>query len=132
MRLTLLTFLLPTLALAHQTPLPAFQRAGPLIGVAEPIPAPPYTVRWQYKAHSKDGDRASVAFNTTIAGGLALVADTTSKLHTHDLITREPKWTYITEGAFGTPPLVLINKISLGNLDGLLHCIEFSTGQKTR
>src|SRR5688500_8828101 len=131
MRLTRRPLLLPTRALAQQPPLPAFQGAGPLIGVAEPIPAPPYTVRWQFKAQSKDGDRASVAFNPTIANGLALVPDTTGNLHALDLVTGKPKWTYTTEGAFETTPLVLNGKIYLGDLDGLLHCIDFSTGQKT-
>jgi outer membrane protein assembly factor BamB len=123
---------LGSVALSAQppAPLPAFQGGGPLLGVAEPIPAPPYTVRWQFKAQAKDGDRTSIENNPTIAAGLALVPDAAGNLNAIDLVTGKPKWTYASEGGFATTPLVLSGKIYLGDLDGVLHCIDASSGVK--
>jgi outer membrane protein assembly factor BamB len=40
------------------------------------------------------------------------------------------KWAYKSEGGFATTPLVQNGKLYLGDLDGLLHCIDAATGKR--
>jgi outer membrane protein assembly factor BamB len=109
--------------------LPAFQGGGPLRGVGEPVPPPPYQVRWKFKA-GDDENRASIENNPTIAGDTVYVPDSNGVLHALALADGKVRWTYKSEGGFATTPLVLKDRIYLGDLDGLLHCISADKGQK--
>jgi outer membrane protein assembly factor BamB len=124
----LFTFASATFA-AGPTTLPAFQGGGPLQGVADPIPAPPYQLRWKFKAGTDD-ERAAIENSPTIAGDTAYVSDSLGALHALNLADGKPRWTYKSEGGFATTPLVLNNKVYLGDLDGLLHCISADKGEK--
>jgi outer membrane protein assembly factor BamB len=130
-RIAAILLLLAPLAYAD-TPatLPAFQGGGELRGVVPPIAPPPYALRWTFKTTSKDGDRAAIENNPTIAEGFVYVSDAAGALHALSLTDGKPKWTYKSEGGFATTPLVLDGKIYLGDLDGLLHCIDAATGKK--
>src|SRR5258706_14419759 len=114
---------------AVPTTLPAFQGGGPLRGVAEAIPGPPYQLRWQFKAGTEDA-RAEIENSPTIAGDTAYVADSNGALHALALADGKERWTYKSEAGFATTPLVLNGKVYLGDLDGLLHCISADKGQK--
>ena len=109
--------------------IPAFQGGGPLRGVGEPVPPPPYEVRWKFKA-GDDENRASIENNPTIAGDTVYVPDSNGVLHALALADGKVRWTYKSEGGFATTPLVLKDRIYLGDLDGLLHCISADKGQK--
>jgi outer membrane protein assembly factor BamB len=124
--LVLLTLLAP----ASLADVPGFQGGGPLRGTAEAIPAPPYTLRWTFKA-GDDEKRASIENNPTIAGDTAYVADSNGDLFALALTDgSKPKWVYKSEGGFATTPLVLGGRIYLGDLDGILHCIDAAKGTK--
>jgi outer membrane protein assembly factor BamB len=108
--------------------LPAFQGGGPLRGVAEPIAAPPYQVRWHVKAGGED--KAGIENSPAIAGDTAYVADAKGVLHALAMADGKERWTYKSEDGFATTPLVLNGKIYLGDLAGLMHCVSARTGQK--
>jgi outer membrane protein assembly factor BamB len=126
----LILLLAPLAYAATPTTLPAFQGGGELRGVVAPIAPPPYQVRWTFKTTGKDGDRAAIENNPTIADETVYVSDAGGNLHALSLADGKPRWTYTSEGGFATTPLVLDGRVYLGDLDGLLHCIDAATGRK--
>ena len=113
---------------AAPTTLPAFGGGGPLLGNAEPIAAPPMTVRWTYKAD--EVDHASIQSSPVIANGTVYIADARGTLHAIDLQTGKPRWKYKTGDSFAATPLVYDNKVFIGDLSGIFHAVSADTGQK--
>ena len=128
----ILSILAPALitacVLAAQAPKPAatsaagFQGTGPLLGQAEPIPAPPMKLRWQFK--TSDVDRAAVIGSPVIVNDTVYVADAKGLLHALDLKSGKPRWQYNSNDAFETTPLVMNDRILLGDLLGVFHAVS--------
>ena len=99
-----------------------FQGLGPLLGQAPSIPAPPYKLKWTYKAD--DAERVAIVGSPSIVDGVVYIADSKGILHAIDLQTGKFKWKYPTENGFETTPLVAGNRIFLGDLAGIFHCVS--------
>jgi outer membrane protein assembly factor BamB len=99
-----------------------FQGLGPLLGQAPSLPPPPYKLKWTYKAD--DVDRVAIVGSPVIADGIVYLADGKGILHAVDLQSGKFKWKYPTENGFETTPLVVGNRILLGDLGGVFHCIS--------
>jgi len=119
---------------AQPAPAPAaapagFQGAGPLVGVAPDVAAPPYKLRWKFKAG--DGEnRATIAGSLVIAADTVFIPDSTGHLTALDLKAGEKRWQYKSPGGFETAPLVFDGRIYIGDTDGFFHCVDAATGQK--
>src|SRR5688500_1935568 len=125
--LGLMTASWPILA-ADATAPRGFQGAGPLLGQAEPVGAPPMKVRWTYKTDQQD--RASVDAPPTIVGEMVYIADANGTLHAVDLKTGQSRWTYKSTDGFATSPLVYDGKVFVGDLAGIFHAVGVADGKK--
>src|SRR2546421_6557508 len=109
-------------AVAPETKPSGFQGLGPLLGRAPSIPAPPYKLKWTYKAD--DAERVAIVGSPSIVDGVVYIADSKGILHAVDLQSGKFKWKYPTENGFETTPLVAGNRIFLGDLAGIFHCVS--------
>lgn len=105
-----------------------FQGGGPLLGLAESIPAPPMKVRWTYK--TDEVERAGVEGSPVIAGDVVYVADGRGTLHAIDLKSGTTRWKYKAEDAFVSTPLISGGKIFIGDMGGIFHAISADEGKK--
>src|SRR5688572_24496602 len=124
--LSIFCLLLIGAAQAEQKPaaekVAGFQGLGPLLGQAPSIPPPPYKLKWTYKAD--DADRVAVVGSPAVADGIVYLADGKGILHAVDLQSGKFKWKYPAENGFETTPLVVGDRIFLGDLGGVFHCVS--------
>jgi outer membrane protein assembly factor BamB len=119
---------------------PAFHGGGPLLGVAQPIGAPPMRVRWTYRA---EGDAAGAppatqssgvtpAFESSaaIVNGTVYVGDRSGALRAIDLNSGHRKWIYRVEDGFESSPAVVSGVVYIGDEGGTFHAVSADTGQK--
>lgn len=118
---------------------PAFHDGGPLLGVAEPIGAPPMKVRWTFRAADDPppGDAAqqtgiTPAFENSaaIVDGIVYAADKSGALRAIDLKTGKRKWTFRTEAGFSASPAVKNGVVYIGDEEGLFCAVSANTGQQ--
>ncbi len=131
---------------------PAFHGGGPLLGEAQPIPAPPMKVRWTFRAEDEKPAAAapdpttqpstqpatrpvravpaSFEAGAAVVGDTVYVGDTAGGLHALDLQTGKSNWRYVAEEGFGVVPLVMNGRVFIGDLGGVFHCVSAETGKK--
>ena len=114
--------LLILIAAAPENKPSGFQGLGPLLGQAPSIAPPPYKLKWTYK--TDDAERVAIVGNPVISDGVVYIADSKGILHAVDLASGKFKWRYPTENGFVTTPQVTGNRIFLGDLAGVFHCIS--------
>jgi outer membrane protein assembly factor BamB len=119
---------------------PAFHNGGPLLGVAEPIGAPPMRVRWTYRAEDdtagappatqSSGVTPAFESSAAIVNGVAYVGDRGGALRAIDLRTGKRKWIYRVEDGFEASPAVVNGVVYIGDEGGVFHAIKADTGTK--
>jgi len=119
---------------------PAFHGGGPLLGVAEPIGAPPMRVRWTYRAGDDTagappatqsaGVTPAFESSAAIVNGVVYVGDRSGALRAIDLATGRRKWIYRVEDGFEASPAVVNGVVYIGDEGGVFHAVKADSGAK--
>ncbi len=116
-----------------------FQGSGALRGQASGLARPPLKLKWMYK--TSDGERAGVMGSVAIVGSSVYVADDKGTLHALNLADGSVRWKYSSamsktadaaaaRGEFLTSPLVVGERVFIGDNHGIFHAVSAKDGQR--
>jgi eukaryotic-like serine/threonine-protein kinase len=100
----------------------AFHGGGPLLGGAPELSAPPMKLRWTY--HTDEEGSGGIDGAAVISNGCVYVGDGKGLLHAIDLSTGKRRWVYHAEDGFAATPLVLGDRVFIGDLSGTFHAVS--------